>query len=616
MNMRKSHQQHTGELYVQQMREAPQEMPRYLTQMVDDSMPTQHSQFFSQLPYFPIGVLDNEGRPWATLLCSPNVTILSNKELLISSQIAIDDHISTILSSGTSGSKYLNKLNSRYFSGVGVDFSNRRRNKLSGWIKNSTFSSDNNILTVSLVTDDNMGNCPKYITIRKLIPICRQSEPGIEMKLLNNYAHNLLLKSSTAFLATRHIASVDFNDDSDMGFNHRGGSPGFIRYYESDKSGHLVLPDYSGNQFYQSLGNVQSDSTAGLVILDFESGDALHVTGQAINIYNTEADAIMPSMTLITVITIDSAVLIKKSIQFELVGKEQFSPYNPPVKLLAVEMKNKVINQSFDNKSSISASLINIYRNCTNISTFTFRLSEQIDVTPGSYAIFDLSSVLVKQYQHMNQMWPQSINDDRIRTWTITKFDDSRMELSVTIKKTINGFISSFLHSLPLQKPYIINSKPFNIKLKGIGNGFTCFNDDGSVPEEMVWFAAGIGITPFLSFYDKLLKSNNINYNKITLIYSCGGDEINVINEIIQNNKINVIIYNSAYLTQEMTSSLKSLTSIVPRRLKENDIFNINNIKNSHVYLCGPNNYMADLKKWLQNQDVQSSNIHFESFSF
>jgi len=65
-----------------------------------------------------------------------------------------------------------------------------------------------------------------------------------------------------------------------MGLNHRGGGPGFVRVYEENKqtgderahdevlsesptTTYVVLPDHSGNRFYQSLGNVQSDRLVG-----------------------------------------------------------------------------------------------------------------------------------------------------------------------------------------------------------------------------------------------------------------------------------------------------------------------------------------------------------------
>ena len=61
-----------------------------------------------------------------------------------------------------------------------------------------------------------------------------------------------------------------------MGVNHRGGAPGFVRVYEENDGDavttYLVLPDHSGNRFYQSLGNIETDPQVGLVFHGFHHG--------------------------------------------------------------------------------------------------------------------------------------------------------------------------------------------------------------------------------------------------------------------------------------------------------------------------------------------------------
>jgi predicted pyridoxine 5'-phosphate oxidase superfamily flavin-nucleotide-binding protein len=60
--------------------------------------------------------------------------------------------------------------------------------------------------------------------------------------------------------------------------SHRGGAPGFVRV---DDEGTLTLPDYAGNLFFNTLGNLQVDPRAGLLFIDFERGDLLHVAATA-----------------------------------------------------------------------------------------------------------------------------------------------------------------------------------------------------------------------------------------------------------------------------------------------------------------------------------------------
>lgn len=249
---------------------------------------------------------------------------------------------------------------------MGVDFSNRRRNKLNGYVKEASVVDD--VVDLLLVTTENsacccarrecqnpylglgkklssslaptVGNCPKYITVRQLVPAARRPEPAVPLgRALSPAARALLAACSTAFLTTVHEDAAT-PGDSDLGFNHRGGPPGFMRCFE-DGAGvsHLVIPDYSGNQLYQSLGNVQADPRVGLVALDFATGDALHVTGRARNVFDGDAEALMPRVTLLTLLEVDEALLIRAALPLRLIGPEQYSPYNPPLRLLMGELE-------------------------------------------------------------------------------------------------------------------------------------------------------------------------------------------------------------------------------------------------------------------------------------
>jgi uncharacterized protein len=71
----------------------------------------------------------------------------------------------------------------------------------------------------------------------------------------------------TVFLAARHLAATSKEID-DMDVNHRGGkpgippsrtspTPGFVRVETGGRT--IILPDYSGNLFYSTLGSIESD---------------------------------------------------------------------------------------------------------------------------------------------------------------------------------------------------------------------------------------------------------------------------------------------------------------------------------------------------------------------
>ena len=58
--------------------------------------------------------------------------------------------------------------------------------------------------------------------------------------------------------------------------SHRGGRPGFVKLDGNT----LTIPDFPGNNAYNTLGNFLINPKAGLVFPDFETGDLLMLTGK------------------------------------------------------------------------------------------------------------------------------------------------------------------------------------------------------------------------------------------------------------------------------------------------------------------------------------------------
>ena len=407
---------------------------------------------------------------------------------------------------------------SRQFAALGINFSNRRRNKLAGIISSTSYDGEG-ITNVTVSINECLGNCPKYITVRNFRKFTRNPVTTLNYfdetaPLLNDLCKSIIAQASTSFIATRHVTSENDTSARDMGLNHRGGNPGFIRTYNENGKSYLVIPDYSGNRFYQSLGNIEVEGIAGLLIPDFTTGDALYISGEARNLYNEEAAKLMPRTSLVTRIRVDALVLIQSAIDLELVGREEMSPYNPPIKLLACELGNasKNINTNI-------ARLVEVESISSQISTFKFVLEAPVRYPPGMHAIFDFSAHTDRKYSHMCDGKPQSINDDFVRTWTVSSSPtvsngvfDSSSTISCTIKRVVGGVVSTYLHSKPIG---------VEVPLLGLDGKFSCFDSSGTAvvtDHKMVWMAGGVGITPFMS----MLEGVPVSYTHLTLptIYS------------------------------------------------------------------------------------------------
>ena len=68
------------------------------------------------------------------------------------------------------------------------------------------------------------------------------------------------------------------NDSVSSGadISHRGGRPGFIKV---DNGRTLIIPDFNGNNYFNTLGNFLNYPKAGLMFIDYKTRDILFLSG-------------------------------------------------------------------------------------------------------------------------------------------------------------------------------------------------------------------------------------------------------------------------------------------------------------------------------------------------
>jgi len=656
--MASRHALHKGEILLQKRLGTPSELSATMPNYISKDMPQQHADFFTSLPYLPLATLDNKGRPWASILVTS-----SNNEQSIGINVSGNNQI-TVIAETNQYDPFVRALSEspdngqQLFAGVGVDFTNRRRNKLAGSIKLISHEPSDRV-SLQLMSDQHLGNCPKYITVRSLAHEAREAEIALDSYdvltvTLPDSAKNLIGEASTVFLATKHCeAGSEISDDQqDMGLNHRGGAPGFVRVYEETDGNvvktYLVLPDHSGNRFYQSLGNIETDKQVGLAFPNFVTGDILYITGNAENLFDAAAESLMPRVSLLTRIQVTGAVFVKGALNLQLVSDEQLSPYNPPVRYLRSELEEMGHAADIvETSKSIDASLVSVRRLSDTVSTFTFELSEEIDAwLPGGFGIFDFSEMLDTGYSHMNESNPQLVNEDYIRTWTLSNaagFDAKNNlfqptnQVSITVKRKPGGLMSNFLHDYVAQKV----EQPMQVHFKGTGVGFSCFTQHAAgglpkLPEKMLWVAGGVGITPFMAMWDGIIKVANTLQNHISsdiiLLFSGRGDDIDLLKHFLTRDSalpdglnIRVLAFQSvgenpdkAQLVRDTLSKefSDSVLSIEQRRLQLSDLETLTDLSDRNVFLCGPDALMSWSETALKTLKVNQAKIHREQFGF
>jgi len=124
-----------------------------------------------------------------------------------------------------------------------------------------------------LRTQQVYGNCPKYIQKRRLRADAKAPEPGrvAVSRQLSDGQRAWIEETDTLFIAS-------FHPEGGADASHRGGQPGFVK---TTGPSELDFPDYPGNTMFNTLGNLSAYPQAGLLLVNFESGDALQLTGRA-----------------------------------------------------------------------------------------------------------------------------------------------------------------------------------------------------------------------------------------------------------------------------------------------------------------------------------------------
>ena len=140
----------------------------------------------------------------------------------------------------------------------------RRRIRING-----SGSRHGNALRIS--TAEVYSNCPQYIRPR----VVRERETATPStstgEALSPAQQEWIAGADTFFLASAH-------PQRGADASHRGGPPGFVTVESPTR---LRWPDYSGNNMFNSLGNLSVYPRCGLLFVDFARGATLQLRGRA-----------------------------------------------------------------------------------------------------------------------------------------------------------------------------------------------------------------------------------------------------------------------------------------------------------------------------------------------
>lgn len=259
---------HAGERALQTLAGSREVMAAAGSRVIRDFMPDQHRDFFAQLPFLVVGSMDAQLQPWASVLAAPPGFAHSPDptHLRIDALPAADDPLAAQLVKGAS------------LGLLGIQPHTRRRNRMNGEVEAIDAAG------FMVEVQQSFGNCPKYIQAREpLFAAGQTAAPAQRLEGLDDAARALIVRADTFFIASAFPQQAADGDEADpaaqgVDVSHRGGLPGFVRV---GGDGVLTVPDFTGNRFFNTLGNLSVHPRAGLLFIDFENGELLHLTATA-----------------------------------------------------------------------------------------------------------------------------------------------------------------------------------------------------------------------------------------------------------------------------------------------------------------------------------------------
>jgi ferredoxin-NADP reductase/predicted pyridoxine 5'-phosphate oxidase superfamily flavin-nucleotide-binding protein len=578
---------HRGEQRIQQQLGVREQMERFGSRVIRDHMPEQHRQFFQQLPFVLVGHADDKGWPWASMLVNDPGFIGSpdEKTLTIDARPVAGDPLIQAWAPGT-------RLGL-----LGIELATRRRNRLAAHIVEASGN------RMRLAVDQSFGNCPQYIQSRQLERLDDhdpQATAVTDVVKLDQRCRSLIAKSDTFFVASyvnSHVNShVDKNSaeaSEGADVSHRGGRPGFIRV---DSATTLTIPDYLGNNHFNTLGNFAENAKAGLLFVDFERGHLLTLTGTVEILWDSPDTEHFDGAQRLWQFHIDHGRWIEQGLPL----RWRMDEYSPNTLLTGtwddVQKKREaqahrqqwlpyVVTKTVDESSVIKS----FYLEPDNHAIPSFK--------PGQFLTVKLAVD----------------GNDTIRTYTVSSAPSDQM-LRISVKRERShddsipaGLFSNYLHDRLREGDRIHAKAPCG-----------AFSFDASVRRPAVLLAGGVGITPMVSMArHALLEGVRTRAIRPTTVIcaATNGEQRAFFDELKQ------IAQRSAGSIRSFWSLSQVDDTMVPGqdydhhgRISATFLQAILPLDDYDFYLCGPGPFMQSLYEILRDLGVNDARIFAEEF--
>lgn len=553
---------HPGEDHVQKLLGTVEAVAEYAPKFIRPFMPDQHREFFCAQPFLVAAARDRDGNMWSTILTdlydgsNKFIKSPSSTRLSVQGQPAPGDALEHAFQVGDDVGL------------LAIEFATKRRNRVNGRI----ISGDSQKKCIEFMVEQSFGNCPQYIQPRQwwrsTVNQERHAANAASMNMSTELTPAQIEKiraADTIFVATGYRGEGEdarYGNDA----SHRGGTPGWVHV---ENKSTLLLPDFSGNGMFNTLGNIHLDPRMGITIPNFESGGLLQLTG-------------------IAKIVFDRAV----------------SNNCYPGSQRLIEFTISKVNQVEDSALPIRWN-VDIDSSHTRKLQVVYKTKESTEITSFHLKAADVQDPVLWKFipgQHLPIQMAMSDEKTLLRSYSLSG-GSSWGEYRISVKREPFGEVSSYLHDNIKVGDTIQAQKPTgDFILDNVNN------------RTLVLLSAGVGVTPILSMLHEYVDTKKKIRRAVWLHGTQNGEyhafqsEIQGLIQLAGNHLTRHIAYSRP--REEDHGLFDSKGRLTPGLVKEV----VPDFLYSDIYMCGPSAFCADMEEGLLQMGVDPKYIHFETF--
>ncbi len=566
---------HPGELAIQARVGVVDKIDAQGRRAVRRTMTEQHREFFGLLPYALVGTVDRTGQPWASMvvgqpgfMSAPDV-----RRLDVVARPLFGDPLNHTLRHGAE------------IALLGVQLPTRRRNRVIGTVAGLGLPG------FSIAVRETLGICPQYIQGRETHltadPLAPASRPVHRAARLDVAARAIVDQADTFFVASVNPRAED-GETAGVDVSHRGGRPGFVRV---DDDATITTPDFVGNFIFNTLGNFQLDDRAGLLFLDFETGDTLYLACRAEVIWDGPEVAAFAGAQRLVRYHLSEVIRVERALPLAFSSPD----YSPLLSRTGVWTEAEAAMEA--------EAMRNVWR--------PFRIARVEDESADvrSFHLEPADGRGLAGYK-AGQFLPVRVQlqgwvEPAVRTYTLSNAFNGRT-YRITVKREGRGGISDWLHK--------------RVQSGAIVEAMTPRGDfvfESSPNRAVVLVSAGVGITPMLAILNDLLVNNGRTRHHAPIHFIHGARDgahhafaARVRHKAERNATLHVHVrYSAPANADRLGRDYHSVGRVDVGLLKAALPFD-----DYDFYLCGPPGFMQSLYDGLRDLNVSDARIRLESF--